>query len=167
MILWISRGTLNSIIMSPGIRKVECFLSVLFAAKSFLCWEKFHDLSVKLIPVQNFTAFYYPPDNHLHTIVIFYNPDAGDISQALFLLFHEAGHARQWHRMRERDESPGFTYYLNLDKGQEKIDFENEAWSMGRELMAEFIARQNLSEKLLLKYDQLYQQNSKSYADEF
>jgi hypothetical protein len=126
---------------------------LLVSAKAFLCWEAVENLSVQLVPVQNAVAYYYPPQNVHHAIVIFFQPSASDFSEPLFLLFHEAGHALQYMRLCEQNREDYFQKMIDLDRGIEKMDFEKEAWAAGRDLLLRFLQKKALDLNLLAKFD--------------
>ncbi len=125
--------------------------SILFEAKAFLCWDKFPQLAIKLIPVQDEVAFFYPPSKEVSTINLFYNPGKKDLSRPLFLLFHEAGHFVQWQNYSFKNMEKEFVHHINLDRGKQKADFEREAWDIARKLILEFL------KKLKLMSDELEQ----------
>lgn len=127
--------------------------ATLKAAKAFLCWEVFDNIGVQLVPVRPACAYYHPPRSSRHGIVLFYNPGAQDCSEALFLLFHEAGHARHWERLHAAGRSDYFQTMLDRDKGDEKMMFEKEAWDCGRELLERFVVRERLDPSMLAQYD--------------
>ncbi len=127
--------------------------SVLTAAKAFLCWDAFKNLSIQLVPVQNAVAYYYPPQNAHHGIVLLYAAGAPDLSEPLFLLFHEAGHARQWTELYGKDRKDYFQEMIDRDRGSEKTAFEQEAWDNGRHLLEQFVRQEKLDSAVLAKYD--------------
>jgi len=127
--------------------------SVLTSAKAFLCWDVFKNLSVQLVPVHNAVAYYYPPQNAHHGIVLFYTPGAPDLCEPLFLLFHEAGHARQWAELCAQNRKDYFQEMIDRDKGTEKMTFEKEAWDTGRRLLEQFLRKEQLDATVLAKYD--------------
>lgn len=130
--------------------------AVLFEAKSFLCWDKFPDLSIKLIPIEGPVAFFYPPTTDHSTINLFYETQTQDLSQALCLLFHEAGHCSQWQKFWAHDCTKEFWDFINLDKGESKIAFEREAWDFGRELLKEFLSKINMDQNILMNVYKSY-----------
>jgi len=115
--------------------------AILFEAKAFLCWEKFPQATVQLIPIQDEVAYFFPPNNDASTIALFYDSQNKDCSGALFLLFHEAGHLMQWQQFAARNSTEQFWQLIHLDKGRMKMQFETEAWEFARTLLAEFIER--------------------------
>ncbi len=140
--------------------------SLLFEAKAFLCWEKFDQLSIKLIPIKDPVAFFYPPTKEIATIHLFYRDDTADFSPSICLLFHEAGHFQQWQRLSGSGKEDEFWYGLNLDKGNEKISFEAEAWELGRQLLHEFVDRMDKNcGELINIYGALAQQSLLTYAE--
>ena len=134
--------------------------SILFEAKAFLCWEKFSDLSIKIIPIDKAVAFFYPPSKNMMTIKLFYEKNTKDYSPALFLLFHEAGHLRQWQKLSTQNRSNEFEHYTNLDKGKQKIQFEREAWKLGEELLTEFLTKINMDQTILIDVYNRYAEQS-------
>ncbi len=134
--------------------------SVLFEAKAFLCWEKFPNLSIKLIAIEEAIAFFYPPTKDLSTINFFYDKNTEDFSRALCLLFHEAGHVKQWLKLSDRGSKRKFWDCLNLDKGEIKIEFEQEAWQLGEELLGEFLLKINIDKNILIKVYKRYAEQS-------
>lgn len=140
--------------------------SLLFEAKAFLCWEKFNQLSIKLIPIDEAVAFFYPPTGEFATIHLFYKSETQDFTSSVCLLFHEAGHFQQWQQWSNQGKGDEFWRSLNLDKGDEKIKFEREAWEHGHRLLQEFIERLNIkSSKLLDCYAELAQRSLLTYHE--
>lgn len=125
--------------------------ALLFEAKAFLCWEKFPNLAIQLIPLSAAVAFFYPPTRDRLTIQLFYEPDATDYSRPLFLLFHEAGHLLQWLEMAASDREQEFMQQMELDKGEPKVQFETDAWQKGEALLCQFVAQKRLTEVDLRK----------------
>ena len=140
--------------------------SVLATAKAYLCWEVFGRLTIQLVPVQDAVAYYYPPNNESHSIVLFYQASLDDFSEPLFLLFHEAGHARQWSEIPVQKRESHFRKMINLDTGKDKTAFEEKAWEAGRELLSRFIEKEHLSKNLLSRFDSYKEICLKSYHDE-
>lgn len=134
--------------------------SVLFEAKAFLCWDKFPNLSIKLIPIEEAIAFFYPPTKDVSTINLFYEKDTKDFSHILCLLFHEAGHFRQWQYLSDQNRIERFWRGINLDKGEQKIQFEREAWKFGEELLEEFLIKINLDKNILIDVYKSYAEQS-------
>ena len=127
--------------------------SVLDAAKAFLCWEAFDGLSVQLVAVQNAVAYYYPPGNPCHAVVLFYLEESRDFSEPLFLLFHEAGHAKQWSEMQAQKKTDLFQRMISATEGREKLDFEKQAWEIGMRLFADFLRKEKLEPLLFEHFD--------------
>ncbi|HDP97988.1 MAG TPA: hypothetical protein ENN22_02255 [bacterium] len=113
--------------------------SILFQAKSFLCWEKFSTLTIQLTPVNDAVAYFYPPNNDLSTIVVFYRENGDNFIAPLVFLFHEAGHFRQWSDYYQRQQSNVFLELIQIDHGRKKVQFEQEAWLHGEKLLIEFL----------------------------
>ncbi len=130
--------------------------SVLFDAKAFLCWEKFPNLSIKLIPIEAAIAFFYPPTKDISSIKLFYQKNTKDFSQALCLLFHEAGHFKQWQNLSDQGNEEEFWERMNLDKSERKVDFERDAWRIGQELLSEFLAKIDVDKNILINVYKLY-----------
>ncbi|NOZ63228.1 MAG: hypothetical protein GXO74_16365 [Calditrichaeota bacterium] len=138
--------------------------SVLFQAKSFLCWDRFAELSIQLVPVQTAVGYFYPPRHDLASIVLFYHIAEKDVTEALCLLFHEVGHFLQWKSSSNRED---FLSNFQLDKGSEKIKFETQAWELGKSILIEFIDQHDsLNENILKKFDRLKQQSLRTYFAE-
>lgn len=139
---------------------------LLFEAKAYLCWDAFPQLSVQLIPIDRSVAYYYPPTPQHHNIVIFYNPKEADFAEALFLLFHESGHVRQWKRYQQRGEIQYFYECLNRSNGQQKQIFEQEAWRYAEELLHRFCREKALDEFYIVQRFQDYRARCvQSYAE--
>ena len=130
--------------------------SVLFEAKAFLCWEKFPNLSITLIPIEVAIAFFYPPTKDISTIKLFYEKNTGDFSQALCLLFHEAGHVKQWQKLSDQGNENEFWDCMNLDKGDRKVKFEHEAWQFGEKLLNELLAKISMDKDILIPVYKCY-----------
>jgi hypothetical protein len=133
---------------------------VLFEAKAFLCWDKFPNLSIKLIPIDKAAAFFYPPTKDVSTINLFYEKDTKDFSQAICLLFHEAGHFKQWQNLSAKNRVADFWHIINLDKGDQKIQFEREAWKFGEDLLGEFMVKINIGQNILINVYKSYAEQS-------
>lgn len=134
--------------------------AVLFEAKAFLCWDKFPNLSIKLIPIEKVVSFFYPPTMDVATINLFYEKDAKDFSQTICLLFHEAGHFRQWQKFSANNQAAEFWHIMNRDKDEQKIQFEREAWQFGEELLGEFLAKINIDQNILINVYKGYAEQS-------
>jgi len=134
--------------------------SILFEAKAFLCWDKFPKISIKLILIDEATAFFYPPAKDILTINLFYEKHTQDFSYALCLLFHEAGHVMQWQNLSTQNREDEFWRYIHLDKGDQKIQFEREAWNFGEELLNEFLAKINIDQNILINVYKSYAKQS-------
>ena len=137
--------------------------SLLDAAKAFLCWDVFPDLSIQLVPLQSAVAYYYPPGGGLQSIVLFYDPSQRDFSEPLFLLFHEAGHACQWREMQAGARGGRFTRLMALDKGPEKAVFERDAWRLGKELFMKFAGGRGLGSGLPDRFESYCRNCVQSY----
>lgn len=141
--------------------------SHLFDAKAFLCWQAFDDLSVQLVPIRATVAYHYPPQNNRHSIILFYPEFQQDYSEPLFLLFHEAGHILQWKQLEKSGRIETGKRIMNLSKGRERVLFEEQAWTLGRELFMRFLDQDNLPRDELLKGYAEYQKSCvNSYKDE-
>ena len=125
-------------------------------AKAFLCWDEFPHLSIKLIPIDEAVAFFYPPARDLVTINLFYERAARDFKKPLFLLFHETGHLIQWQNFSKRNEQDQFWRLIELDKGKHKIEFERAAWSNGERLIVKFIEKIKLDHSGIIEEYQKY-----------
>ena len=119
--------------------------TVLDNAKAFLCWTKFPDLTIQLIEQDQAVGYFVPPSER-GTIYLFYEKKLNDFSNALFLLFHEAGHYLQF--LRDKEVTP-FLAPLS----EEQIRHEEEAWDFGRSLLIEFFEAQEISTDRLNQYD--------------
>lgn len=140
--------------------------SILFQAKSFLCWDKFPELTIKLIPIQDSVGFFYPPQHKFSSIVLFYDAESEDFTESLCLLFHEVGHCLQWELYRYSESKEKFRKLIDLDKGKEKIAFELQAWTRGEELFIEFLEKEKINKDLLLdKYNELKDTSLATYEN--
>ena len=138
---------------------------ILDQAKAFLCWDKFPDLTIKLIPLQEPVAFYYPPFSVDHTIIAFYPVPCEDYTSSLFLLFHEVGHYLQFQEYQQQGKEHEFWEYVNADTGMEKIRFEQDSWERGATILSQYLRNQHITEKnLLLKYRKFAIQCVKTYT---
>lgn len=136
--------------------------SILFDAKAFLCWDKFPELSIKLMPIEEAIAFFYPPTKEILTINLFYEKNAHDFSRAVCLLFHEVGHLKQWKYLSRQNRIDEFWHCINLDKGEQKMQFEREAWNFGEELLGEFLLKNHINQKSFVDIYQCYAEQSLS-----
>lgn len=127
--------------------------SILNQAKSFLCWEKFSDLSITLIQLDHAIGFYYPPKTALHTILLFYEKNQNDFTKPLCLLFHEAGHLVQYNQYDKTGTKNQYQEHLNSRDTDQRLKFEEDAWRLGKSLFTEFCARYQIGTHLIEDYD--------------
>ncbi len=132
---------------------------MLFDAKAYVCWDVFSHLSVQLIPLDQPVAYYYPPQNPNHNIVVFYFASASEFAEPLFLLFHECGHVKQWKALQKGRNTSQFYASLNAADYNEKQQFEIQAWQHAEQLLADFLLQQYLEQPAIM-------QRFKSYRDE-
>ena len=85
-------------------------------------------MSIQLIPLTQSIAYYVPPTDR-HTILLFYDANQHDFAQALFLLFHEAGH-----KMQRDIDSNVFQQMVDIPKGEMRQKFEIESSQLPRGL---------------------------------
>ena len=138
----------------------EVSKSTLIDAKAFLCWDVFQDIAIQLVPLQGAVAFYFPPDPTTHSIVLFYDQSEDDFRQPLFLLFHEAGHKKQFEMLGKE-----FKKMMAIPNGKRRQNFELEAWHIGRLLFEDFVTTHNMDISFLQQFDQCAQKSIKSYTD--
>ena len=129
---------------------------ILDQAKAFLCWDSFPDLTIKLVPLQEPVAFYYPPSPTYNTIVVFYPILCRDFSSPVFLLFHEIGHYLQFHEYRQQGREAIFWNLVNTIDGPQKIRFESDSWERGAVLFKKFLEQLGLFDRDLLKQYEHY-----------
>ncbi len=133
-------------------------------AKAFLCWDKFTDLTIKLVPLKNPVAFYDPPSETYNTIIVFYPVRSDDFLQVLFLLFHETGHYLQFQEYHRQREEQRFWDLVNSVDGPEKRNFEREAWEQGAAVLKEFLRQYGIpDEKVITQYISYADQCVKTY----
>jgi len=135
--------------------------SVLFQAKAFLCWDKFPELSIKLILIEQSVAFFHPPTREVATINLFYEQDNIDVTREVCLLVHESGHLMQWRNFQVQHREKNFWQLLDLDKGDEKMMFEREAWDFGAILLKEFLEENSL--EIMTQYNALAEESIITY----
>ncbi len=124
------------------------------------------NLSIQLVPIQRAVAYFYPPQEDYPSIVLFYEAQADDFAEPLFLLFHEAGHAQQWRSYAVQGQAGHFRQMLDLDKGPEKLAFEKEAWNLGKRLLLDFSAKHDLAaEELDKSFEHYAERCLQSYAE--
>ncbi|GAK51780.1 hypothetical protein U14_03026 [Candidatus Moduliflexus flocculans] len=122
-------------------------------AKAFLCWDAFPEVAIQLAPIQAAVAYYYPPSPDVHSIVVFYQPDAQDFSPPFFLLFHEIGHYLQYQAHQRAGTLAHFYAALQADNGAEKATFERDSWERGAVALNAFFERHQMKkERLLAEY---------------
>lgn len=121
--------------------------SLLFEAKAYLCWDLFDDLSIQLIPMHKATAYYFPPHNDRQSILLFYDDKSLDFSEALFLLFHEAGHVVQFKQPGGKADHDRCTQIPN---GTERIAFEQRAWDAAALMLEKFLNKQRVESRALI-----------------
>lgn len=107
-------------------------------AKAFLCWERFPALAVQLVQVHGAVAYFFAPHADRPAIVLF-TPPQEERSEALFLLFHEAGHYLQYMELAESGRAGEYWRLVDCPMGDPRRAFEAEAWERGRALFAEFV----------------------------
>lgn len=140
--------------------------TTLFQAKSFLCWDKFPELTIKLIPIQNSVGFFYPPQDKFSTIVLFYDAEIENFTEPLCLLFHEVGHYVEWELSRNFGYEKNFYEVFNLDKGIEKIKFELQAWIRGEGFLKQFLEKEKIKDTAIRnKYKKLQDISLETYND--
>ena len=141
------------ILHTKSIKHFEILLlskKVLEQAKSFLCWDKYKDLTIKLIEIDTTVAFFYPPKNDLSAIVVFYEKNCIDFSNAIFLLFHEIGHLIQYKAYQTNNSIKKYYSVINADKGINKTEFERAAWKQGENILIQFLDQIKLTNSTLL-----------------
>ncbi len=111
---------------------------ILARAKAFLCWERFPALAVQLVQVDGPVAYFFAPHADRAAIVLF-SPPQQEVGEALFLLFHEAGHYLQYGEFAESGRAGEYWRLVDCPMGEERRAFEAEAWKRGRVLFAEFV----------------------------
>jgi hypothetical protein len=140
--------------------------SVLFQAKTFLCWDRFPDLEIKLIPIQTAVAFFYPPKNKIPIIHLYYQSGKKDFTESLCFLFHEVGHYLQWDNESMFETEFNFFDLIDKDKGEEKILFELQAWDYGLQYLEMFLDKENIEKnQVIKKYEKLKKESLKTYSD--
>ncbi len=140
--------------------------SVLFQAKAYLCWDKFPDLEIKLIPLQSTVAFFYPPNKKYSFVHLYYEQGAKDFTESLCLLFHEVGHYLQWDKKSLFESEFDFYELINKDKGEEKVLFELQAWDYGQGYLEMFLDKEKINKKQILeKYKNLKNRSLKTYSN--
>lgn len=88
------------------------------------------------------------------------------MSQALFLLFHEAGHYVQFQKYGRQGQERPFWESTHLVDGPEKADFEQDAWERSNKLLREFLHQADLPEDSVLPtYNSYAGQCIVSYED--
>jgi len=138
--------------------------SMLFQAKAFLCWDKFSDLAIKLIPIEKSVAFFFPPAKDVATINLFYKKGNVDFTREVALLFHEAGHLKQWQDFQDQHREQDFWRLLDLDKGNQKMAFEREAWDFGAIFLKEFAQENNIElSQIIFSYQALVEESIMTY----
>jgi len=140
--------------------------NVLFQAKPFLCWDRFPDLEIKLIPIQIAVAFFYPPNGQFPIIHLYYQPGKKDFTAPLCFLFHEVGHYLQWDNESMFETEFDFFEFINKDRGEEKILFEVQAWDYGQQYLEMFLDKENIEKNLVIKkYEKLKKESLRTYSD--
>lgn len=141
-------------------------LSLLQDAKSFLCWDVFPALAMQLVPIENTTAWYLPPDKELDRILVFYHSDTKGFADALFYLFHEAGHLMQKQSFEQNRDMHEFQKMLEMDNGPHKAAFEQQAWALGESILEQFLlSREKDPIAMLDQYRNLAVESIASYRD--
>jgi len=140
--------------------------SVLFQAKVFLCWDRFPDLEIKLIPIQTTVAFFYPPHIKFPIIHLYYQPGTNNLIEPLCFLFHEVGHYLQWEKKAKSGKQVEFFDLIDRDRGEEKIRFERQAWDYGSEYLNLFLEQGKIAkDQVIEKYENLKKVSLKTYSD--
>ncbi len=138
--------------------------SILDAAKAFLCWDRFPDLTIQLIQIQASISYFHPP-NDRNTIVLFCQKENRDYSIPLFLLFHEIGHYLQYGQLKKVGNESQFWQNINTPTGHTRTAFEQESWQKGKIYFSQFIEKNSLHPSLLSAYDQYAKMSIESYQD--
>ena len=131
---------------------VKLDFSILAAAKAYLCWDTFPDLSIQLVEMQDAVSFYYPPGRR-GSIVCYTAPNCKDVSIPLFHLFHEAGHHEQYTEVKGTEDEARFRELVDTPTGEAKAAFEQISWKKGRKIFARFLEVHHLPTALLAAYD--------------
>ncbi|MBN2029701.1 hypothetical protein JW824_05595 [bacterium] len=145
-------------------KKIRIGKSILDAAKAFLCWDMFPDLTIRLIQLQESVSYFHPP-NDRSTIVLFCQKDNRDYSIPLFLLFHEIGHYIQYEQMKKAGTESLFWQHINTPTGKARSAFEQESWQKGKVYFNQFIEKNSLHPSILSAYDQYAKMSTESYHD--
>lgn len=124
--------------------------SVLDHAKVYLCWDRFPELSIQLVELQEAVAFFYPSASQRESIVLFYQESNQDFREPLFLLFHEVGHLLQFYEFKKDRKLRPYRDLMEAVEGQEKVTFEKEAWERGRIVLSEFLQHEDIENESLI-----------------
>ncbi len=137
---------------------------LLVQAKAFLCWECLPGLAVQLVEVQGPVSYFFAPQAERPAIVVFV-PRHSDGREALYLLFHEAGHYLHYLELVAQGHAGDYWRMVDCPSGEERQAFEREAWHRGRRLLAEFVQKYLPDhQELLVGYDECGRQKVASYA---
>lgn len=137
---------------------------VLDRAKSFLCWDFLDNLSIQLVEINDTVAYFYPPQNRLSSIVVFYESGCKDFTHSLYLLFHEVGHYLQYSMYDSNNQLEDYWRIIQMDRGEEKVKFESQAWALGRDALKKFAETTSvISMNLLDEYTDYGHDCIKSY----
>ncbi len=147
----------------PG-EKIRIGKSILDAAKAFLCWDMFPDLTIQLVEMQETVSYFHPPGDR-STILLFYPKEKRDYSIPLFSLFHEIGHYTQYEQMKKAGNEPLFWENINTPTGHSRVAFERESWHKGKVYFKQFIEKNSLHPSLLSAFDQYAKMSVESYHD--
>ena len=120
---------------------------MVIAAKQFLCWDTFPDLTIQLIEVVEPVSYFFAPKPDSAAILLFMKSENGDYSKSLFLLFHEVGHYLQLCDFQKNDQITQYWDLVEKASGTKKIQFEESAWLKGRKHFIQFINAQSPSLK--------------------
>lgn len=132
-------------------------------AKGFLCWDTFSDLNIQFIELHHSVAYFFPPSKDRSTIVVFHRQGNPDFTYPFFLLFHEAGHYLQFQEWKSTGRETHFWKLIDTHTGSIKAAFEEESWNWGKELIEDFIHKNDIDESILQQYDDYANDCIKSY----
>ena len=133
---------------------------ILVTAKQYLCWNLYQDLSLQLIELEEPVSYFFAPQLKQSTILLFLKSNNGDYRESLFLLFHEVGHYLQFKSWVQDGLESLYWQQVAEIGGAKKLQFEFEAWDLGKKILIDFIKSQNMHDKYLIQQYKTFSERS-------
>ena len=133
---------------------------ILATAKQYLCWDLYQDLSLQLIETEEPVSYFFAPQPKQSTILLFLKSNKGDYRESLFLLFHEVGHYLQYTSYVRDGLESSYWQQVAGTGGTERLQFEFEAWDLGKKVLIDFFKSQNMHDKHIIRQYKTFAERS-------